>query len=260
MPGGTTVSVQKHSHATVPFSAQPANHLIPWVHSPYRDSLVLVFCDPPSPLPAGRIRVLWRTHVLEDVDLAAAAAFSGENQPALSVIARTPCIGVKFTCRARDGSLLIRRFQLRFESDDTFGSALAEFERRNATIRGAALTSNMSILDSQFSASSLPYLSQPEVPITQSSTQPNLPSTQPSQQLNSPVAQTIKLPSPLHLPASPLSSSIAMHNASLMSDNELSSLIAQCLTDKSSMEIVRRVERILNGSGEDLLEKSISLI
>ncbi|KAK9456676.1 hypothetical protein V1511DRAFT_219116 [Dipodascopsis uninucleata] len=131
--------IQKHSYCTVPI-ASPSS-AVSWAHSPYRDSLLIAF--DPTTSESVRIRVMWKAEVLEDVDLSETRKLM-VTQPTFVVIVRSPCIGVKYMYRTPNGSMMIRRFQLRFGSDELFSACLQQFQRYNCLIKGASGSISMS--------------------------------------------------------------------------------------------------------------------
>ncbi|KAK9481906.1 hypothetical protein V1527DRAFT_478113 [Lipomyces starkeyi] len=133
--------IQKHSYCKVPFNNGPSSKSIPWTHSPYRDSLVIAF--DPTVSEIVRIKVMWRSEILENVDVAAVGKLNLSQSP-LTVIVRSPCIGIKYAYREPYGQIMIRRFQIRFANDELFAACLRQFEKYGCLIKGASGLSSMS--------------------------------------------------------------------------------------------------------------------
>ncbi|KAK9377948.1 uncharacterized protein V1513DRAFT_435684 [Lipomyces chichibuensis] len=133
--------IQKHSYCKVPFNNGPSSKSIPWTHSPYRDSLVIAF--DPTVSEIVRIKVMWRSEILENVDVAAIGKLNLSQSP-LTVIVRSPCIGIKYAYREQYGQIMIRRFQIRFANDELFAACLRQFEKYGCLIKGASGLSSMS--------------------------------------------------------------------------------------------------------------------
>ncbi|KAK9349543.1 hypothetical protein V1522DRAFT_396776 [Lipomyces starkeyi] len=133
--------IQKHSYCKVPFNNGPSSKSIPWTHSPYRDSLVIAF--DPTVSEIVRIKVMWRSEILENVDVAAVGKLNLSQSP-LTVIVRSPCIGIKYAYREPYGQIMIRRFQIRFANDELFAACLRQFEKYGCLIKGASGLSSIS--------------------------------------------------------------------------------------------------------------------
>ncbi|KAK9432401.1 hypothetical protein V1505DRAFT_365464 [Lipomyces doorenjongii] len=133
--------IQKHSYCKVPFNNGPSSKSIPWTHSPYRDSLVIAF--DPTVSEVVRIKVMWRSEILENVDVAAIGKLNLSQSP-LTVIVRSPCIGIKYAYREPYGQIMIRRFQIRFANDELFAACLRQFEKYGCLIKGASGLSSTS--------------------------------------------------------------------------------------------------------------------
>ncbi|KAK9370003.1 hypothetical protein V1509DRAFT_618237 [Lipomyces kononenkoae] len=132
--------IQKHSYCKVPFNNAPSSKSIPWTHSPYRDSLVIAF--DPTISEIVRIKVLWRTEILENVDVADIRKLNISSAP-LTVIVRSPCIGIKYAYREQYGQIMVRRFQMRFANDELFTACLRQFEKYGCLIKSASGLSPM---------------------------------------------------------------------------------------------------------------------
>ncbi|KAK9324332.1 hypothetical protein V1517DRAFT_317774 [Lipomyces orientalis] len=141
--------IQKHSYCKVPFNNAPTSSSISWTHSPYRDSLVIAF--DPTISEIVRIKVMWRSEILEDVDVAAIKKLNISQSP-LTVIVRSPCIGIKYAFRDLYGQIMVRRFQLRFANDELFAACLRQFEKYGCLIKGASGITSMSGTQSKISS------------------------------------------------------------------------------------------------------------
>ncbi|KAK9240702.1 hypothetical protein V1525DRAFT_394711 [Lipomyces kononenkoae] len=132
--------IQKHSYCKVPFNNPPSSKSIPWTHSPYRDSLVIAF--DPTVSEIVRIKVLWRSEILENVDVADIKKLNISSAP-LTVIVRSPCIGIKYAYRELYGQIMVRRFQMRFANDELFTACLRQFEKYGCLVKSASGLSSM---------------------------------------------------------------------------------------------------------------------
>ncbi|KAK9246763.1 hypothetical protein V1506DRAFT_534254 [Lipomyces tetrasporus] len=141
--------IQKHSYCKVPFNNAPTSSSISWTHSPYRDSLVIAF--DPTISEIVRIKVMWRSEILEDVDVAAIKKLNISQSP-LTVIVRSPCIGIKYAYRDLYGHIMVRRFQMRFANDELFVACLRQFEKYGCLIKGASGITSMSGTQSKISS------------------------------------------------------------------------------------------------------------
>ncbi|ODQ75729.1 hypothetical protein LIPSTDRAFT_68353 [Lipomyces starkeyi NRRL Y-11557] len=86
---------------------------------------------------------MWRSEILENVDVAAIGKLNLSQSP-LTVIVRSPCIGIKYAYREPYGQIMIRRFQIRFANDELFAACLRQFEKYGCLIKGASGLSSMS--------------------------------------------------------------------------------------------------------------------
>ncbi|KAK9472124.1 uncharacterized protein V1510DRAFT_148586 [Dipodascopsis tothii] len=155
MVGAISFPVQKHSYCILPLGGSGSSAgQVSWSHSPYRDQLYISFDSSGS--ESVSIKVIWKTDVLEEVDLAATKRLAQQMllpQQAFVVIVRAPCIGVKYMFQPTPNTVMIRRFQVRFASNDYFNACREQFARYNCVIKDAMPSAAMQFSQSQLSPS-----------------------------------------------------------------------------------------------------------
>ncbi|KAK9460535.1 uncharacterized protein V1516DRAFT_676963 [Lipomyces oligophaga] len=150
-----SIPVQRYTYCSTSLKDNRSSQQLPWIHSPYRDSLFIIFDSRYSDIP--RLRLIWQNkdlvciltwnmstlsdmylqeNICLDTVLRSKVVVEEKGSlPAFSILARSPLIGVKVISLESEPQNEVRRFQLRFQNEENFKTCLNEFSKYNCIIK-----------------------------------------------------------------------------------------------------------------------------